>query len=186
MDLTLERMYHIGRPRPPKGQGFGGIYENGYYINYLHGLDFFCRKHINKTTKILELGCFYGASSELFSEYSDFVTSVDLELHNEMKDVIERKNVKFIQSDSIEFLSKLEVGEYDIIYIDTTHDFGQTKKEILLSYEKLLNGQFISGHDYNSPGVYNAVMDVFEYPDIEIYLDSSWLIKKTENLVIKK
>lgn len=185
MDLTSERMCQAGRPRPPKGEGFGGIFENGYYINYLHGLDFFCRKHIKKTTKVLELGCFYGVSSELFSEYSDFVTSVDLDLHTEMKDVIERKNIKFIQADSIEFLSNLEVGEYDIIYIDTTHDFSRTKKEISLSYEKLLNGQFISGHDYNSYGVCNAILDVFEYPDIEIYLDSSWLIKKTENLVTK-
>lgn len=186
MDLETERMYHIGQRRPLKGQGFGGIYENGYYINYLHGLDFLCRKRVKKTTKILELGCFYGASSELFSEYSDFVTSVDLTLHKEMEDILRKNKINFILSDSIVFLEKMEIGEYDMIYIDTTHDFGQTKKEILLSYEKTLNGQFISGHDYNSHGVYNAVMDVFKYPDIEIYLDSSWLIEKNNNLIFKK
>jgi len=185
MDLTLERMYHVGQPRPLKGQGFGGIYENGYYINYLHGLDFFCRKHIQKNTKVLELGCFYGASSELFREYSDFVTSVDLVLHKEMEEVINRCGINFIKSDSIEFLENINIGEYDVIYIDTTHDFGRTKNEILSSYNKMVNGQIISGHNYNSHGVYNAVMDVFEYPDIEIYLDSSWAIEKTDKLKLK-
>ena len=45
-----------------------------------------------------------------------------------------------------------------------------------------INGQIIAGHDYNTPGVYNAIRATFLYPDIEIYLDSSWCIKKTDSL----
>jgi SAM-dependent methyltransferase len=185
MNLKTERMYHAGVRRPENGSGFGDLFQDGFYLNYLHGLDFLCRKHINKETKVLELGCFYGASSELFSTYSDNVTCVDIEKYHEMTDVLNRTKIKFHQKDSIEFLKNISIGDYDIIYIDTTHDFGRTKEEILLSYSKLNIGQKISGHDYNSHGVYNAILSAFEYPDVEIYLDSSWCITKTENLKLK-
>lgn len=186
MNLEFERMCHAGHRRPPEGQGFGGLYQQGFYINYLHGLDYLCRRYLSKNKKVLELGCFYGASSELFSEYSDSVTCVDLELYPEMEDVIKKRNINFFKDNSIAFLKKINVGEYDFIYIDTTHDFGQTREEMLISYEKLNDGGIISGHDYNCHGVHNAITSTFEYPDIEIYLDSSWSIQKNSRLKIKK
>lgn len=185
MDLLTERMSHAGHPRPEKGKGFGGLLQNGFYINYLHGLDFLCREHLKPDMKVLELGCFYGSSSELFSEYSNNVTCVDIEYYDEMKSVVEKKKLTFYKSDSIEFLKSINKGEYDLIYIDTTHDFGRTREEIILSLDKMEEGQYISGHDYNSHGVVGAILDVFEFPDIKIYLDSSWIIKKTKSLRLK-
>ena len=73
----------------------------------------------------------------------------------------------------------------DLIYIDTTHDYGRTREEILIAYENLKEGQYISGHDYNTHGVSSAILSVFEYPDIKIYLDSSWIIKKTSETKLK-
>jgi len=185
MNLKLERMYYSGKSRPTDGTGFGGLFQQGFYINYLHGLDFLCRKHVTKATRVLELGCFYGASSELFREYSDDVTCIDIELFSEMDLLLKRTKIKFHKESSLVFLPNALVGEYDLIYIDTSHDFGQTKKEIELAYSKTNIGQIISGHDYNSPGVHNAILDVFDNPDIEIYLDSSWAIKKTDTLKLR-
>jgi predicted O-methyltransferase YrrM len=186
MELEFERMCHAGHPRPPKGQGFGGIYEQGYFINYLHGLDFLCRNHIAKTTRVLELGCFYGASSQLFSQYSNNVTCVDIEYYPEMKEVVEKHGIKFIKQDSTSFLQSIEKGSYDFIYIDTTHGFSDTLQEIKSVYDKLDNGQWIAGHDFNCVGVQDAVNRAFKYPDIQIYLDSSWVIQKTEKLIFQE
>lgn len=184
MNLQTERMSNAGQPRPEQGKGFGSLLQQGFYINYLHGLDYLCRKYINKNSRILELGCFYGASAELFREYSDFVTCVDIVLYPEMEHIIKTKNVNFIQSDSIEYLNVTK-EQYDLIYVDTTHDFSRTKDEIRLSYDHIYDTGYIAGHDYNVDGVWNAILDTFEYPDIEIYLDSSWIIQKNNNLKLK-
>lgn len=186
MDLTTERMSNAGQPRPPQGKGFGSLLQDGYYINYLHGLDYLCRKYIKKETRVLELGCFYGASAELFREYSNNVTCVDITLYPEMANIIQNKGIQFIKSDSIEYLKNIQYNQYDLIYIDTTHDFGRTRDEVLLSYSKLNDGCYIAGHDYNIHGVWNALISIFEYPDIEIYLDSSWIIQKNSKLKIKQ
>lgn len=185
MDLTTERMSYAGQPRPKVGSGFGGILENGFYINYLHGLDYLCRKYVGKNTKVLELGSFYGSSAELFCEYTNELTCVDIVLYPEMNNVIQKNNITFVQSDSIEYLKNIDSNKYDLIYIDTTHDFGRTKEELLLSYSKLSDGAFIAGHDYNIHGVWEAILHVFEYPDIEVYLDSSWIIQKNNRLKLK-
>jgi hypothetical protein len=186
IELDTERMCHAGRPRPPKGSGFGGIYEQGFYINFLHGLDFLCRNHIKKDTRVLELGCFYGASSELFSFYSDDVTCVDVEYYPEMQDATQRCGIKFFKQDSNSFLQSIEQGSFDFIYIDTTHGFSDTLTEIKNVYEKLNTGQWLAGHDFNTAGVQNAINRAFKYPDIQVYLDGSWVIQKTDKLVFEE
>lgn len=185
MDLETERMCHAGFPVPPKGQGFGSLYQNGFYINYLHGLDHLCKEYIKQNTRVLEIGCFYGASSRLFRSYSNSVTCVDTAYYEEMKNVVEQFDVEFVQKDSVAFLQGMEKGSYDLIYIDTTHGFHDTLTEIRNAYEKLDEGQILSGHDYNSKGVQDAVNHFFNYPDIRIFLDSSWAIRKTKNLEVQ-
>jgi len=185
MDLEIERMCHAGFPPPPKGQGFGGLYQNGYYINYLHGLNYLCKNHIKQNTRVLEIGCFYGVSSRLFREYSDFVTCVDMVYYEEMKSVVEQFDITFYQQDSNTFLNNIEKGSYDFIYIDTTHGYHDTLTEIKNAYNKLNDGQLLSGHDYNTSGVQDAVNNAFKYPNIQIYLDSSWVIQKTSDLILR-
>jgi hypothetical protein len=181
IDLETERMWYAGYDLPKKGEGFGGILENGFYINYLHGLDFLCRKHIKENTKLLELGCFNGISTRLFNHYTKNITTVDIKLFKEMeKLLLHFPNIKFIQQDSIEYLESIPNHSFDIIYIDTTNDYERTKKELLLCCKKVKESGFISGHDYNTSTVANAIIDVFKYPDIQIYLDSSWVIKKSD------
>lgn len=182
--LCKERMYYRGQPLPPEGEGFGGLFQDGFYINYLHGLNFICKQHIGKNTRVLELGCFNGVSSELFARYSDHVTSVDIELHTEMQNVINRTNIKFYKQDAIQFLETISYDQYDFVYIDDDHSYSHIKKEISIIYDKLKEGSYISGHDYNSRDVFGAVLDSFYYPEIQVYLDSSWLVKKDKNLIL--
>jgi len=179
LDLETERMWYQGADLPNKGEGFGGIFENGFYINYLHGLDFLCRKHVQENAMLLELGCFNGVSTRLFNQYTKDVTTVDIELSKEMKKLLLYfPNIKFVQEDSIEYLNSIPNQSFDVIYIDTTHDYGRTREELLLSYEKVKENGIISGHDYNTDAVANAITSTFKYPDIEIYLDSSWSIQR--------
>lgn len=187
MNLETERMCHAGHPRPEEGKGFGGILEDGFYINYLHGLDYLCRKYITKNMSILELGSFYGSSSELFSEYSNNVTCVDIQYYPEMAEVVERKKISFVQADSVEFLKNIDYGSYDLIYIDTTHELYRSTEEITLAYSKTKEGQYIAGHDYTTNGseVSKAILEIFEYPDLEVFLDSSWVIQHNNRLKLK-
>lgn len=185
-ELCKERMYYAGKELPKNGEGFGGLLQDGFYINYLHGIDFICRKYINKKTRVLELGCFNGVSSELFSEYTDYLTCVDIELYPEMQKVLDRTNIKFCKDNAIEFLEKMNYDQYDFIYIDDDHSYSHIKKEILLTFQKLKINSYISGHDYNTKGVQESILDSFIYPEIEIYLDSSWVIQKNDRLILKQ
>ncbi len=119
MRLDTERMYNVG-------PGF----LSGFYVNYLHGLDFICRNFINKDTKVLELGCYNGISSEIFTEYSDLVTCVDIILQPKMEQLLNRTAIKFVLEDSINFLNSIEVGDFDFIYIDSSHAYENTIREI--------------------------------------------------------
>jgi spermidine synthase len=113
-------------------------------------------------------------STRLFNQYTKDVTTVDIELSKEMKKLLLYfPNIKFVQEDSIEYLNSIPNQSFDVIYIDTTHDYGRTREELLLSYEKVKENGIISGHDYNTDAVANAITSTFKYPDIEIYLDSS-------------
>ena len=165
MNLKTERM-----------AGAGSAFLSGFYINYLHGVELICKKYVGKDTRVLELGSFNGISTELFSKHSNFVTAVDVTLRDELREVVERCGVGFHQADSIAFLESLERGKYDLIYIDTTHDW-RTKREIEEARVKVSDGGYVCGHDYLSEGVHKAILEVFPFPEIEIYLDSSWLIK---------
>ncbi len=154
-----------------------GAFYSGFYINYLQGLDFLCEKYVRKSTRILELGSYKGISSELFTRHSDFVTVVDIAIHENLKKIAAVYDLKVYQQSSLEFLADAEKGAYDMIYLDTTHEYEYTKSEIALSCQKLNPGQYLAGHDYLSEGVHRAILDTFNYPKIEIFLDSSWIIR---------
>jgi hypothetical protein len=96
-----------------------------------------------------------------------------------MKRAIEECNINFIQSTSVEYLQTMEIGKYDLIYIDTDHEYQNTKQEITLALEKLHSHQLLSGHDYSFPGVHLAIKDIFGYPDLEVFLDNSWVLTNT-------
>ena len=133
-------------------------------------IEYFCNESISP--KILEIGVFKGEFLEniiktcnissvdavdLFegTQYSGDVNGNNiieynldtsfLELSEKFKDM---PDVKIIKSDSSKYLSSVENNYYDIIYIDGDHSYQGVKKDLEASFEKVKDGGFIMGHDY--------------------------------------
>jgi len=133
-------------------------------------IEYFCNESISP--KILEIGVFKGEFLEniiktcnissvdavdLFegAQYSGDVNGNNiieynldtsfLELSEKFKDM---PHVKIIKSDSSKYLSSVENNYYDIIYIDGDHSYQGVKKDLEASFEKVKDGGFIMGHDY--------------------------------------
>ena len=54
-------------------------------------------------------------------------------------------------------MSKFKNNYFDWIYIDTSHAYEQTKKELEISRLKIKRGGIISGHDYSQGNVNKAL-----------------------------
>ena len=147
--------------------------------NLLHGLDELCRKYVNKGSRILELGSRDGVSASLFAYYSDKVTTVDINCSDALNRVLKiYPNINFEQMRFDPFLHQ-NTESYDLVYIDGDHSYENVIQDIKLSRDKIDRGGYISGHDYSilCPGVIKAVGEIFTSTDVEIFSDSSWLVK---------
>jgi hypothetical protein len=69
--------------------------------------------------------------------------------------------VKLIQSDSSSYLKTINNDYYDIIYIDGDHSYEGVKKDLSASFEKVKNGGYIMGHDYEMN--MNKAKNVYEF-----------------------
>lgn len=167
--LNTERM---------KGQG-PYIREN-FQINYLFGLNDLCEKYIKNDFVILELGSNDGVSTTLFSFFAKKVVCVDLHKTESLsKTILENKNISFNHTSFDNFFNMDGDFKYDLIYIDGNHDFNSVYKDIDMFKQKVKEGGYISGHDYNSEtqGVEMAVKKHFPDKSVEVFSDSSWIIK---------
>lgn len=88
--------------------------------------------------------------------------------------------VKIIRSDSIEAAKKFKDESVDIVLIDTSHEYEQTKNEINIWWPKIRHGGEMMGHDYIDawPEVVKAVDEAFGKPDETA--TSTWRVKKIE------
>jgi len=59
-----------------------------------------------------------------------------------------RDNINFHKCPSIDFLNKSPDNYYDIIYIDGDHSYQGVKGDLMYSFNKIKNGGYIMGHDY--------------------------------------
>lgn len=57
-------------------------------------------------------------------------------------------DIKVIPKDSIEASKDFNDGELDFIFLDSSHQYKETKESIKLWYPKLKDGSILSGHDY--------------------------------------
>ena len=69
--------------------------------------------------------------------------------------------VKLIKSDSSSYLKTIDNDYYDIIYIDGDHSYNGVKKDLSASFEKVKNGGYIMGHDYEMN--MNKAKNVYEF-----------------------
>ena len=70
-----------------------------------------------------------------------------------------------------------------MVYIDGNYAYDFVKRDIQLYWPLIEEGGFLCGHDYGltipqQDGVKPAVAECFGEPD-KIYIDTSWVIKKT-------
>ena len=112
---------------------------NGWYSSYL-----------NRHHKFKEFFCI-----DKWNDHHD-----DKERLNVIETFKNQDNVKILHMEFQEAINLFPDEYFDFIYIDTSHIYDQTKKELNLSFKKIKKNGIIAGHDYNQqwfPGVVQAV-----------------------------
>jgi lipopolysaccharide biosynthesis glycosyltransferase len=150
--------------------GFTLVQKISIFDNRNEMIKYYCDKISNP--KILEIGVFKGDFLEYLVKECN-IGSVDcvdlfegitcsgdvdgnnviyydvgksyLELSEKYKDVL---NIRLYKSNSITFLQNQEDNKYDIIYIDGDHSYNGVKNDLTNAYNKIQNGGYIMGHDY--------------------------------------
>lgn len=68
------------------------------------------------------------------------------------------------KKDSAEAADDFEGGSVDAVFIDADHSYEAVKRDILAWLPKVKGGGMICGHDFDEPGVKQAVVEVFGHP----------------------
>jgi ubiquinone/menaquinone biosynthesis C-methylase UbiE len=76
---------------------------------------------------------------------------------------VNTKNVFIKRRDSVEFLKSFPDGYFDFIYIDSSHQYEHTKKELAESLRVIKKGGIIAGHDYNREQFFEVCDAVDEF-----------------------
>jgi hypothetical protein len=153
-------------------------------------------KRIAKGSVVAELGVFKGVFAEdiinicqpkeaylvdLFSGniMSGDVNGENIEYHEggNLKKLVQQKfknhSEVFVQQGcSVKFLEEIPDNFFDFIYIDSSHLYDQTKRELDLGFLKVKAGGVIAGHDYHTSadGVIRAVDEFCELHSLDLEL----------------
>lgn len=79
----------------------------------------------------------------------------DKDKMREVKKKFRDGNVSIRKEYSIEFLESMEDNYLDWVYIDTSHSYKQTLKELKMSHQKVRDDGIIAGHDYCQGNIRN-------------------------------
>ncbi len=153
-----------------------------------------------KEAVMAEIGCYTGESTELFSKSGKFKeiysidpwgTNIDYdELSIDNMDIVEQlfdariaklqTPVHKIRRTSTEAVEICKDNFFDFMYIDGNHKYEAVKEDILGWLPKIKSNGIIAGHDYNHAyeGVIQAVNEIFGKDNIQLFPDSSWMVKK--------
>ena len=117
-----------------------------------------------KPSKLYLVDIFSGSIGSGDKDGENFqVISLDSSFQN-LSDFFQgEEDVHLIKSRSEDFLSLLEDGFLDAVYIDADHSYLAVTQDLELSYRKVKPGGFIMGHDYcpnKFPYVIRAVDEV--------------------------
>lgn len=126
---------------------------------------------VNKSSVCAELGVLYGGFAQhIYNQNPKKLYLVDLwnepmpcgdedgnnvhwcydniESFNKINEFFGKsENVVICKTDSISFMTSCEDNYFDFIYIDTTHTYEHTFRELEASFAKCKNGGYICGHD---------------------------------------
>lgn len=70
------------------------------------------------------------------------------------------EHIEVIPFASLEAAKQFNDGFLDFCFIDSSHEYEQTKEEIRAWYPKVLDQGYLAGHDFFAPQVYQAVQEV--------------------------
>jgi hypothetical protein len=156
-------------------------------------------KIINPNSIGCELGVFKGDFSDILIKSNKFIklylvdlfdgnvqsgdtrgNNVEIINGQELHGIVLRKfkdnsKVFIVKQDSISFLLGFPNEYFDFIYIDTTHQYEQTKNELNIAFEKVKKNGIIAGHDYNQihfHEVCDAVNEFSKDKDLKLNLTS--------------
>jgi len=140
----------------------------------------------------VEIGCFWGESSEIAAQFLKYLWCVDCwsDLATSDPDrlvFLERmkrfRNVAILDMPSHKAAQAVTDQYFDLAYFDALHDFPNVSRDIVSWYPKIKMGGWIGGHDYNEghAGVRGAVDFLLGIPDTR-FRGANWLSRKTPEL----
>ncbi len=148
---------------------------------------------------VVELGSYTGESTVIFAnsdkiktvyavdpwkdgEVCEYVTFKNMNIVEQMFDERTANNTKItkMKKTGEEALSEIEAA--DVVYIDAIHTYEAVKKDISMWFDKVKNGGYIGGHDYQEkfPGVVKAVDEFCKEKKLgspQKFIDNSWLVR---------
>jgi hypothetical protein len=148
------------------------------------------------TFTMVEIGSYVGDSTEIFAQRVNEIHCVD-PWENGYDDndsasgqhcmfVIEAQfdklckkyeNINKLKMKSEQAIKYFQDKSLDLVYIDGLHTYEGVKQDIKLWLPKIIEGGWLTGHDYQRrfPGTIKAVEE-FKKPD-QIFRDTSWIVK---------
>lgn len=100
--------------------------------------------------------------------------------------------ISFLPMDSLSASCRFNDHSLHFVFIDSSHQYEQTKAEIRLWYRKVMDGFFLSGHDYFSeenPGVKIAVDEVIPGNKLKTIVTENkcgvWMVEKHPETTMK-
>lgn len=86
-------------------------------------------------------------------------------------------NVFLVSDSDVNFL-QTTTQIFDLIYIDTSHDYESVKNLINLSLKKVKSNGFLAGDDFSDQGTWGVAKAVREsFPKFELFSNWIWLAK---------
>lgn len=163
----------------------------------VNGLKQLIEENLKQDSRVLEVGAFLGESTRMFLEsgkvLSMYVVDAwqnDLDIHDYTtnlydlseieqqfdQNVAEFPQVVKVKGNSLVVCDELPDSFFDLVYLDSCHEYNHVASEIGQYIRKVAKGGVIAGHDYDAAfgGVMEAVDYWFGKPD-KIYEDSSWV-----------
>ena len=174
------------------------------------GLFELIKECVSSETIMAEIGCYKGVSTECFALFCKKIYAVDPweEASKEYREftphglraarrMFETRmenydNVKVIQDMSVNASSKFKDETLDLVYLDGSHKYVDVVMDIKAWHPKIKTNGFLCGHDGNFQSVRKALLDCMyihlqtdilrQSKMVKMYKDSSWSIKKYNNL----
>lgn len=164
------------------------------YKDGLLNLINYCINDLNiDNENFLEIGVYMGDSVDIFSKHFKNIYAIDpWDMCEEkcpvngfyMSDVEKffdenvlknNSNVTKIKNFSHNVCNNYADEFFNMIYVDGSHIYKDVLKDLQDWSKKVKVGGVISGHDYDLPQVYSAIMDFFKKPPLKTFEDSSWV-----------